>query len=180
MWVRNLDESTFSLEKENNLNIHEKPHSEFQAQNNIGFNKFVKSLKIPHQSCSVFNMLNILAETQNCLIFRQSEHSIKASTVPWRNICSLPDFFNLSCIFATLHCLRPAVPWMFVWALSWLLRWLIDALFWRNFGRPATPGKIRHCFKFSPFRDNGSHCGLLESQRLRNCFITLFETDIFQ
>ncbi len=42
-----------------------------------------------------------------------------------------------------------------------------------NFGRPATPGKVHHCSKFSPFVDNGSDCGLLESQSLRNGFITL-------
>ncbi len=27
---------------------------------------------------------------------------------------------------------------------------------WSNFGRPATPGKVHHCYKFSPFVDNGS------------------------
>ncbi len=44
---------------------------------------------------------------------------------------------------------------------------------WSNFGRPATPGKVHHCSKFSPFVDNGSDCGSLESQSLRNGFITL-------
>ncbi len=44
---------------------------------------------------------------------------------------------------------------------------------WSNFGRPATPGKLHHCYKFSPFVDNGSDCGSLESQSLRNGFITL-------
>ncbi len=44
---------------------------------------------------------------------------------------------------------------------------------WSNFGRPATPGKDHHCYKFSPFVDNGSDRGLLESQSLRNGFITL-------
>ncbi len=44
---------------------------------------------------------------------------------------------------------------------------------WSNFGRPATPGKIHHCYKFSPFVDNGSDSGSLESQSLRNGFITL-------
>ncbi len=44
---------------------------------------------------------------------------------------------------------------------------------WSNFGRPATPGKVHHCSKFSPFLDNGSDCGSLEYQSLRNCFITL-------
>ncbi len=44
---------------------------------------------------------------------------------------------------------------------------------WRNFGRLATPGKVHHCSKFSPFVDNGSDCGLLESQNLINGFITL-------
>ncbi len=44
---------------------------------------------------------------------------------------------------------------------------------WSNFGRPATPGKVHHCSKFSPFVDNGSDRGSLESQSLRNGFITL-------
>ncbi len=44
---------------------------------------------------------------------------------------------------------------------------------WSNFGRPATPGKVHHCSKFSPFVDNGSVSGSLESQSLRNGFITL-------
>ncbi len=44
---------------------------------------------------------------------------------------------------------------------------------WSNFGRPATPGKVHHCSKFSPFVDNGSDRGLLESQSPRNGFITL-------
>ncbi len=43
---------------------------------------------------------------------------------------------------------------------------------WGNFGRPATPGKVHHCSMFSPFVDNGSHCGSLESQSFRNGFIT--------
>jgi len=43
---------------------------------------------------------------------------------------------------------------------------------WGNFGRSATPGKVHHCSMFLPFVDNGSHCGLLESQSFRNGFIT--------
>lgn len=43
---------------------------------------------------------------------------------------------------------------------------------WGNFGRPATPGKVLHCSMFLPFVNNGSHCGLLESQSFRNGFIT--------
>ncbi len=46
-------------------------------------------------------------------------------------------------------------------------------LSWSNFGRPATPGKVQHCSKSSPFMDNGSDRGSLESQSLRNGFITL-------
>ncbi len=49
---------------------------------------------------------------------------------------------------------------------------------WSNFGRPATPGKVHHCSKFSPFVDNGSDCGSLESQSLRNGFITLYMSTI--
>ncbi len=45
---------------------------------------------------------------------------------------------------------------------------------WSNFGRTATSGKVHHCYKFSPFVDNGSDRGSLESQSLRNGFITLF------
>ncbi len=44
---------------------------------------------------------------------------------------------------------------------------------WSNCGRPATPEKVHHCSKFSPFVDNGSDRGSLESQSLRNDFITL-------
>ncbi len=44
---------------------------------------------------------------------------------------------------------------------------------WRNFGRLATPGKVHHCSKFSPFVDNGFDRGSLESQSLINGFITL-------
>ncbi len=43
---------------------------------------------------------------------------------------------------------------------------------WGNFGRPATPGKVHHCSMFSPFVDNGSHCGSLKSQSFRNGSIT--------
>ncbi len=39
---------------------------------------------------------------------------------------------------------------------------------WSTFGRPATPGKVHHCYKFSPFVDNGSDRSSLESQSLRN------------
>ncbi len=45
---------------------------------------------------------------------------------------------------------------------------------WSNFGRPATPGKIHHCYTFSPFMDNGSDHGSLESQSFRNYFITIY------
>ncbi len=41
------------------------------------------------------------------------------------------------------------------------------------FGRPATPGKVQHCSKFYPFVDNSSDHGSLESQSLRNSFITI-------
>ncbi len=44
---------------------------------------------------------------------------------------------------------------------------------WSNFGRPATPGKVHRSSKFSPFVDNGSDRGSLESQHLRNSFIHL-------
>ncbi len=40
-------------------------------------------------------------------------------------------------------------------------------------GQPLTPGKVHHCSTFSPFVDNGSDHGSLESQSLRNSFITL-------
>ncbi len=44
---------------------------------------------------------------------------------------------------------------------------------WSNFGRPATPGKVYNCSKCSPFVDNGSDRGSLESQSLKNGFIIL-------
>ncbi len=48
---------------------------------------------------------------------------------------------------------------------------------WSNFGRSGTPGKVHHYSKFSPFVDNGSDRGSLESQSLRNGFATHFQTD---
>ncbi len=39
-----------------------------------------------------------------------------------------------------------------------------------NFGRPASPGKVHHCSKFSPFVDNGSDRGSQETQSLINGF----------
>lgn len=42
-----------------------------------------------------------------------------------------------------------------------------------NFGRLASPEKVHHSSKFSPFVNNGSHHSLLEPQSLRNDFITL-------
>ncbi len=53
---------------------------------------------------------------------------------------------------------------------------LLDELslcYWSNFGRPATPDKVPYYYKCSPFVDNGSDCGSLESQSFRNGFITL-------
>ncbi len=44
---------------------------------------------------------------------------------------------------------------------------------WSNFGRPAPQGKVHHCYKLSPFVYNGSDSGLVESQSLRNDFITI-------
>ncbi len=45
---------------------------------------------------------------------------------------------------------------------------------WSNFGRPASPGKVHHCSKFSPFMDNGSVHGSLDSQSFRNGSVALF------
>ncbi len=59
---------------------------------------------------------------------------------------------------------------------SWFFYDLLDESslrYWSNFGRPATHEKVHHCSKFSLFMDNGSDCGLLESQSFRNGFITL-------
>ncbi len=41
------------------------------------------------------------------------------------------------------------------------------------YSRPAIPGKVHDCSKFSPFVKNGSDHGLLESQSLISGFITL-------
>lgn len=38
----------------------------------------------------------------------------------------------------------------------------------------VTPGKIHHCEKFSAFMDNGSHCGALESQPLKNGLVIIY------
>ncbi len=104
-------------------------------------------------------------------------------------------FFLLGSGFGlgTLPC-RPFLPSLFLMVESWTLTlteeseacssldvvvgFFCDLLdesslrSWGNFGRPATPGKVHHCSMFSPFVDNGSHCGSLESQRFRNGFIT--------
>ncbi len=51
---------------------------------------------------------------------------------------------------------------------------------WSNFGKLDTPEKVQHFSQhfffvqqFSLFVDNGSHRGSLESQSLRNGFVTL-------
>lgn len=41
---------------------------------------------------------------------------------------------------------------------------------WSNFSGPATPSKVQHWSKFSPFVDNGSHSGSLESQSIFGYF----------
>ncbi len=97
-------------------------------------------------------------------------------------------------LFSSGFCLE-TLPWMpffpslFLKAVSWTLT-LIEASkacsgffydllnetplhSWINFGRPFAPGKVHHCYKFSPFVDNGSDHGSLESHSLRNGFITL-------
>ncbi len=43
---------------------------------------------------------------------------------------------------------------------------------WGNFGRAGHSWKVHHCSMFSPFVNNVSHCGSLESQSFRNGFIT--------
>ncbi|MED6238224.1 hypothetical protein ATANTOWER_013243 [Ataeniobius toweri] len=53
----------------------------------------------------------------------------------------------------------------------WFFCDLLDALL-ENFGRLATTGKVHHCSMFSPFVENGSHCGLLKSRRLKIGFGT--------
>lgn len=58
---------------------------------------------------------------------------------------------------------------------------LLDELLmcsWRNFGRPATSGKTHYRSKFSPFGDNGPHCGSLESRNLANGWLSPFQTEI--
>lgn len=45
--------------------------------------------------------------------------------------------------------------------------------FWSDFGGLGTPGKIQHCYRFSPSVDNGSYGDSLDSQRCRNGFVTL-------
>ena len=54
-----------------------------------------------------------------------------------------------------------------------LLPWLLMGSR-SNFSRLASPGKVHHCSMFSPYCAYSSHCGLLESQTLRNGLITLF------
>jgi len=72
--------------------------------------------------------------------------------------------------------------WTLTFMLFWVLLWPpVWAL--REMSRSCTPGKVHHCYKFSPCVDNGSDRGLLESQRLRNCFYlnySSFQTDTCQ
>ncbi len=73
------------------------------------------------------------------------------------------------------------LPSLFLIVESWTLTLIeaseacssLDVALGCNSGRPTSPGKVHHCPKFSPFVGNGSHKGLLESQILRNGFVTL-------
>lgn len=47
-------------------------------------------------------------------------------------------------------------------------------LSWSHFGFLLTPGKGQPCSIFSPFVENGSHCGSLVCHRCGNCFFNSF------
>ncbi len=74
------------------------------------------------------------------------------------------------------HNLCAANAMLYHWAkgphLLWPPGWVMLCS-WGHFGRSSTPGTV-HCWsKFPPFVYNGSDRGSLESQSLRNGFITL-------
>lgn len=54
--------------------------------------------------------------------------------------------------------------------LFWFFCDLLDS--WSNLGRQNTPRQVDHNFIFTPFVDNGSYCGSLEYQNLRNGSVT--------
>ncbi len=49
-----------------------------------------------------------------------------------------------------------------------------------NFGRPATPGKVHHCYNFSPFVDNGLTMVHWSPKTFKKGFIISFQTDTCQ
>ncbi len=93
------------------------------------------------------------------------------------------DVLFLKCCVGTLPCM-PFLPSLFLMVESWTLTLteaseacssldvVVGSFVTSWMSRPATPGKVHHCSMFSPFVDNGSHCGSLESQSFRNGFIT--------
>ncbi len=94
-------------------------------------------------------------------------------TLPWMPF--LPSLFLIVESWAlTLIEAREACSSLDVVLGSFMTSWMSRrcALGVILVGQP-TPGKVHHCSKFSPFVDNGSDCGSLESQILRNGFITL-------
>ncbi len=94
-------------------------------------------------------------------------------TLPW--MAFLPSLFLIVESW-TLTLIEASEACSFFRCCSGFFYDLLDELSlrsWSNFGWPATHGKVHHCYKFSPFVNNGSDRGSLESQSLRNGFITL-------
>lgn len=100
-------------------------------------------------------------------------------------------FYLLSSGFrlGTLPC-RPLLPSLFVMVESWSMTLteaseacsslgvicgvfcdLLNESSLRSRGN-FDPGKIHQCSMFSAIVNNGSHCGSLELQSFRNCFLT--------
>ncbi len=137
--------------------------------------KFNFCLISPQNICPKFlGIIKIFfgkCETSLCVLFGQQW------LLPWNSPMDavLPSLFliveswTLTLIEASEPCSSLDVVLLFFYDL------LDESLLrsWGNFGRLATPGKVHHCSKFSPFVDNGSDHGSLESQSLRNGFITL-------
>ncbi len=108
-------------------------------------------------------------ETSLCVLFGQQW--LLPWTLPWMPF--LPSFFliveswTLTLIEASEACSSLDVV-LGSFMTSWMSRRC--ALGVILVGRPLL---VHHCSKFSPFVDNGSDRGSLESQSLRNGFITL-------
>ncbi len=129
--------------------------------------------KLSHQSTEYFPQIledngDIFWQIWDKPVFFLVSSGFFLGTFPW-----MPFLSILFIIFESW-----TLTFMLFWVLLWPPVWAL-----REMSRSCTPGKVHHCYKFSPCVDNGSDRGLLESQRLRNCFYlnySSFQTDTCQ